>query len=59
MLEFDVANGRTITIIAEQTPGAVYVFDPFEGLPESWYGEYQRGTFARAQLLRCQATSRW
>src|SRR5262245_15206822 len=29
VLEFDVANGRTITIIAEQTPGAVYGFDSF------------------------------
>ena len=39
--EFGVASGRTVTIIAEQTPGPVYGFDSFEGLPESWFGEYE------------------
>ena len=42
MLEFGVASGRLITTIAEQTPGPVYGFDSFEGLPESWFGEYER-----------------
>ena len=39
MLEFGVASGRLITTIAEQTPGPVYGFDSFEGLPESWFGD--------------------
>ena len=43
MLEFGVACGRTITIIAEQMPGPVYEFDSFEGLPESWYSRMPAG----------------
>ena len=49
-LEFGVATGRTITVLANSRPGPVYGFDSFEGLPESWYGEYQKGAFARDEL---------
>jgi hypothetical protein len=49
-LEFGVATGRTITVIADSRTGPVYGFDSFEGLPESWYGQYQRGSFARHDL---------
>jgi len=49
-MEFGVATGRTVGVIARASGGAVYGFDSFEGLPESWYGNYQRGSFAREQL---------
>ncbi|WP_197517024.1 MULTISPECIES: class I SAM-dependent methyltransferase [unclassified Mycobacterium] len=49
-LEFGVATGRTISVIANSHTGPVYGFDSFEGLPESWYGQYQRGAFARDDL---------
>lgn len=50
VMEFGVATGRTINIIAKRHRGPVYGFDSFEGLPESWYGNYRRGTFARDRL---------
>lgn len=50
VLEFGVATGRTITMIAKHCRGQVFGFDSFEGLPESWYGDYRRGTFARDEL---------
>jgi hypothetical protein len=50
MLEFGVATGRTINVIADEHRGPIFGFDSFKGLPESWYGKYQRGTFARNEL---------
>ena len=50
VLEFGVATGRTINIIAGHHNGPIFGFDSFEGLPESWYGDYRRGTFARSEL---------
>lgn len=50
ILEFGVASGRTITWIADQAVGIVHGFDSFEGLPEAWYGNYRRGTFARDHM---------
>lgn len=49
-LEFGVATGRTITRIAGSRDGAVFGFDSFEGLPESWYAGYGQGSFARTDL---------
>jgi predicted O-methyltransferase YrrM len=49
-LEFGVATGTTITMIANCRTGRVFGFDSFEGLPEDWYGAYQKGTFAQDQL---------
>jgi hypothetical protein len=44
-VEFGVATGETLAVIAQRRPA--HGFDSFEGLPENWYGEYQRGTFAQ------------
>jgi hypothetical protein len=47
-LEFGVASGRTITQIANATPGGtVYGFDSFKGLPEDWRTGFGKGAFAR------------
>lgn len=46
-LEFGVASGSTLRIIAEQAPaGSVHGFDSFDGLPEHWRSGYTAGTFA-------------
>ena len=50
VMEFGVATGRTINMIAKHRRVPVYGFDSFKGLPESWYGNYRRGTFARDRL---------
>jgi macrocin-O-methyltransferase TylF-like protien len=42
--EFGVFSGGTINHIAGSTPGLVYGFDSFEGLPEGWYG-LEKGHF--------------
>lgn len=49
-LEFGVASGRTINIISKYRHSRVYGFDSFQGLPESWYGTYNKGAFARSDL---------
>jgi hypothetical protein len=49
-LEFGVATGRTINVIAGAHSGPVYGFDSFAGLPEAWWGKYGRGSFARSSL---------
>lgn len=46
-LEFGVASGRTLRIIAESHPGAVYGFDGFNGLPEDWRPGFAAGAFAQ------------
>ncbi len=45
-LEFGVWSGRTINFIAERRKSIVHGFDSFEGLPENWYGTYDKGSFA-------------
>jgi predicted O-methyltransferase YrrM len=46
VIEFGVATGETLAVLAEcRQP--VHGFDSFEGLPEDWYGAYQKGTFAQ------------
>jgi hypothetical protein len=46
-MEFGVSGGRTITQIAGETPGKVYGFDGFQGLPENWKFGRGKGAFAR------------
>ncbi len=47
-LEFGVYSGNTINHIAEARPDvAVYGFDSFEGLPESWRSGFEKGKFAK------------
>jgi predicted O-methyltransferase YrrM len=44
-LEFGVATGETLSVIARHR--SAHGFDSFEGLPDDWYGTYQKGTFAQ------------
>jgi hypothetical protein len=47
VLEFGVFSGTTITFIANKLPHArVFGFDSFEGLPEAWRDEFDKGSFA-------------
>lgn len=45
VMEFGVASGESMNIIAPLTDRMVYGFDSFKGLPEAWYS-YQEGHFA-------------
>jgi hypothetical protein len=45
-LEFGVASGTTLRMIAEKMPA--YGFDSFEGLPEDWRAGFPAGMFACA-----------
>jgi hypothetical protein len=50
-LEFGVASGSTMRVIAETAPaGTAYGFDSFEGLPEHWRNGYPVGEFAMEQV---------
>lgn len=49
-LEFGVATGATINLIAPLVPDRVYGFDTFEGLPEAWGGYMPSGSFRQAVL---------
>lgn len=46
-LEFGVATGRTLRIIADAHPGPVFGFDSFGGLPETWRPGFHAGLFAQ------------
>lgn len=46
VLEFGVASGRTISHMASHSKSAIYGFDSFEGLPESWRTGFEKGRFA-------------
>lgn len=44
-LEFGVYAGKSLRVIAAQTPGMVYGFDSFAGLPEDWTPRQRKGRF--------------
>ncbi len=44
-IEFGVYKGKTINFIASNTDQLVYGFDSFEGLPEDWRDQFEKGTF--------------
>lgn len=46
-LEFGVATGATLRVLAEERPGGVFGFDSFAGLPEPWRPGYDAGEFAQ------------
>lgn len=46
ILEFGVFTGSTINRISSVTSRQVYGFDSFEGLPEDWVGNMNKGYFA-------------
>jgi methyltransferase family protein len=45
-LEFGVADGTTINLIAKHVRGTIHGFDSFLGLPESWRGLIEAGTWS-------------
>jgi hypothetical protein len=49
-LEFGVYSGRTINHIASLCDDKVFGFDSFEGLPENWRPDIQKGSFQRLDL---------
>lgn len=53
ILEFGVAGGASITVLANTVPGdTVHGFDSFEGLPEDWSGHVEgRGAFSQGGRL--------
>ena len=44
-IECGVWEGRSINFFAENINGIIYGFDSFQGLPERWYGEFDREYF--------------
>lgn len=46
-LEFGVYSAYTLNHIASQTTDKVFGFDSFEGLPEDWRPDIQKGAFRR------------
>jgi hypothetical protein len=44
-LEFGVHSGNTINYISGFTKDRVYGFDSFEGLPETWRPDFEKGIF--------------
>jgi hypothetical protein len=51
ILEFGVARGHTINVIADAAGVPVYGFDVFTGLPEDWRGSFRAGHFDRRGSL--------
>jgi len=49
-LEFGVASGMTVNLIASAVPSPIYGFDSFAGLPEAWLGYLPKGAFSQEQL---------
>lgn len=49
-LEFGVASGTTVNLIASAIPSPIYGFDSFAGLPEAWVGYLPKGAFRQEQL---------
>jgi Macrocin-O-methyltransferase (TylF) len=48
--EFGVYKGTTINFIASVVKEEVHGFDSFEGLPEDWWGGFEKGTFKVQEL---------
>lgn len=49
-LEFGVFEGKTINYISKFTTDKVYGFDSFEGLPEKWTDQFDKGAFKVSEL---------
>ncbi|MFC4005056.1 class I SAM-dependent methyltransferase [Prauserella oleivorans] len=49
-LEFGVATGSTLRVIAQAREDTVYGFDSFDGLPEDWVTGMPAGSFATSEL---------
>ncbi len=49
--EFGVATGKSLNFLAKRLKNkTLFGFDSFEGLPETWRGNYPKGTFATQGL---------
>lgn len=53
-LEFGVARGKDIRLIASATQQSVYGFDSFQGLPEDWTHFQRKGRFSTDGLTPAQ-----
>ncbi|HTB85060.1 MAG TPA: class I SAM-dependent methyltransferase [Candidatus Sulfotelmatobacter sp.] len=53
--EFGVFQGTTINHLAQLTTRTIHGFDSFEGLPEFWRPNFDKGRFALAQLPAVRA----
>jgi predicted O-methyltransferase YrrM len=49
-LEFGVASGTTVNLIASTIAGPIYGFDSFAGLPEAWLGYLPKGAFRQERI---------
>ena len=50
LLEFGVAAGTSLNLIAKNTTSKIYGFDSFEGLPEDWLPGAPKGKFRQQSL---------
>lgn len=52
ILEFGVAGGESIRLLAAETPRPIHGFDSFTGLPEDWPGRHEaRGHYSTGGML--------
>ena len=45
-LEFGVQNGKSINLLAKYVKDIIHGFDSFEGLPEPWFDDFEKGVFS-------------
>ena len=53
--EFGVFQGITINHLASLTAKTIYGFDSFEGLPETWRPNFEKGRFRLKKLPKVRA----
>jgi len=58
VLEFGVFSGASINHLAGLTARTVHGFDSFEGLPEDWRPDFQKGSFKRDGLPEVRSNVR-
>jgi len=49
-MEFGVFKGKSINFIADKIDSTIYGFDSFEGLPETWRTDFEKGHFSIPEL---------
>lgn len=52
VLEFGVASGGTVNLLATHHKGPVHGFDVFTGLPETWRPGFPKGAFAQTRFAK-------
>jgi len=53
--EFGVFQGTTINHLASLTPKTIHGFDSFEGLPETWRPNFEKGRYRAEKLPKVRA----